>query len=214
MTAKLIINREMNGLELYFPTKPEDSVLSMLRDAKWRFHRVKKCWYAKQTPANKAMAETLTGIASVALPEHPYVFIPAYDKVDGTSIYPSSDISCWEHDDGYFADINAFVSVRPNRIIIIDLRNALIPGKECDHLTLEPEGEYDSTCLHSSLGTFRAVYDRFFVQRELPDCRIYASKVNAMRTFTPFKQIKPIKAPSKWTMPHVWKAILSGQIYL
>jgi len=30
--------------------------------------------------------------------------------------------------------------------------------------------------------------------------------------FSPFVKVKPIKVPKKWTLAHVWKAILSGQI--
>lgn len=61
--------------------------------------------------------------------------------------------------------------------------------------------------------TFRDVYEKFFARRELPDCHVYTSTLKSMNVFTPFKEIKPIKVPDKWTLPHVWKAILSGQIY-
>lgn len=32
------------------------------------------------------------------------------------------------------------------------------------------------------------------------------------KIFSPFKKIKEIKIPEKWTIPHIWKAILSGQV--
>ncbi len=222
MSIQLVQNHEFNGLELYFSEKPEESVLVLLRSAHWRYHRQKKCWYAKQTPDNISLAEQLTqdgndgatATTTDTASSTPVPFFPSYDTVDGVPIYRSADLSCWEHDAGYFADINAFMEVSVRRILIIDLRNALLPGKECDRLVLEPEDVYNSTCLHAGLGTFRAVYDKYFVDRELPDCHIYHSTEKSMRCFTPFRKIKPIKAPDKWTLPHVWKAILSGQIFM
>lgn len=34
----------------------------------------------------------------------------------------------------------------------------------------------------------------------------------AAQTFLPFASVKSIKNPKKWTIGHVWKAILAGQI--
>ena len=45
MNAKLVVNQECHGLELYFPEKPDEEVLMQLKSARWRYHRVKKCWY-------------------------------------------------------------------------------------------------------------------------------------------------------------------------
>lgn len=176
MSAKLIINQEHNGLELYFSEKPDEDVLTALKAASWRYHRVKKCWYARQTPFNAELAHRFSQGDSMEVPsKSPTTPMPAYDCVDGTSIFESADISIWEHHEGYFADIHAFVSVKPQRIIIKDLRNALIPGKECERLTLEPEDVYSSECLFSGLNTFREVYDKFYVRGELPDCHVYRS---------------------------------------
>ena len=64
MNAKLVVNQECHGLELYFPEKPDEEVLSQLKSARWRYHRVKKCWYAKQNAANQEIAEQIaSGIA-------------------------------------------------------------------------------------------------------------------------------------------------------
>ena len=188
-------------------------MLSELRTARWRYHRAKRCWYAKQSPVNKTLADKFAGASDATEPSVLDSFYPSYDCVDGADIFRTADVSCWENDGGYFADVNAYISVRVNRIVIIDLRNALIPGRECERLVLEHEDLYDNRCLHSGLDTFRAVYDRYFIQRQFPDCQVYESMLRSMRTFTPFKPIKPIKAPEKWTITHVWKAILSGQIF-
>ena len=215
MNAKLVVNQECHGLELYFPEKPDEEILTQLKSARWRYHRAKKCWYAKQNDTNQAIAEQIAGgsikadeTTSAAAP-----FFPAYDRVNDIPICKFSDLSCWETHCGYFQDIQAYMEVRVQQICIVDLRNALIPGRECEQLVLQPHDPYSSECLYSGLNTFREVYEKFFVRRELPDCRVYTSTLKSMNVFTPFKWIKPIKVPAKWTLPHVWKAILSGQIY-
>lgn len=215
MNAKLVVNQECHGLELYFPEKPDEEILTQLKTARWRYHRAKKCWYAKQNDTNQEIAEQIAGgsikadvAASAAEP-----FFPAYDRVNDIPICKSSDLSCWETHYGYFQDIQAYMEVRVQQICIVDLRNALIPGRECEQLVLQPYDPYSSECLYSGLNTFREVYEKFFVRRELPDCHVYASALKSINVFTPFKEIKPIKVPAKWTLPHVWKAILSGQIY-
>ena len=215
MNAKLVVNQECHGLELYFPEKPDEEVLMQLKSARWRYHRVKKCWYAKQNDTNQEIAELIAGgsikadeATSAAAP-----FFPAYDRVNDIPICKSSDLSCWETHYGYFQDIQAYMEVRVQQIRIVDLHNALTPGRECEQLVLQPHDPYSSECLYSGLNTFRDVYEKFFVRRELPDCHVYTSALKSMNVFTPFKEIKPIKIPAKWTLPHVWKAILSGQIY-
>lgn len=220
MNATLIVNQEHNGLELYFPQKPAQTVLDTLSAAKWRYHRAKKCWYARQNAANQAIAAKLTGMNAPEADNasESEAFFPPYDSVGDVPVYKSSNISRWDcgGNDGYFADIKAYIDVRPNRVTIRDLAAALTPGKECERLVIEAADDCSPTPVCSGLDTFRDVYDKFFVRREQPDiaCHVYSSMRKAMRVFTPFKRIAPIKAPAKWTLPHVWKAILAGQIYL
>ena len=47
---EIVKNIEKQGIELYFDSKPEQNIISMLKSAKFRWHNVKKCWYAKETP--------------------------------------------------------------------------------------------------------------------------------------------------------------------
>ena len=216
MEIQLIVNHECHGLELYFTSKPAESVLTRLKDAGWRYHRVKKCWYAKQTEANLHLAVSVSSPTFSydvpAVEETPYM--PPYSAAGGTPIWPTADISCWDHHDGYYQDINAYIHVRPQRITIVDLTNALIPGKECKSITIEKKDEYSSLCLYSGCKTMRDLYERYFVKGEFPeDCRVYARQRRSMETFTPFRPIKPIRMPKKWALPHVWKALLAGQVY-
>ena len=59
MTATFTLNPELNGIELYFGDKPGKAVLDMLKQARWRWHNAKKCWYAKQTEAALELAQTI-----------------------------------------------------------------------------------------------------------------------------------------------------------
>lgn len=218
MKATLTVNTERNGLELYFSGKPGRDVLTALKDARWRYHRAKKCWYARQSEANRAFALQLVDGESAMEPakaDEAEPYFPPYDVVNGTPIYHSSDLSCWEHDAGYFQDISAYVTVRTQQIVIVDLTNALIPGKECPRIVMTPANSCPPAPMNAGLDTFRAVYDAFFVRREKPvlDCNIHETQLKSMQVFTPFKEIRPIKTPARWTLPHVWKAILAGQIY-
>ena len=48
-SVRVEFNAEHNGVEVYFPSKPADSVRESLKRAGYRWHSVKKCWYATRT---------------------------------------------------------------------------------------------------------------------------------------------------------------------
>ena len=58
---KVIENPEFNGLELYFDGKPNHAVIGRLKDAHFRWHNKKKCWFAKNNEKNRALVESLGG---------------------------------------------------------------------------------------------------------------------------------------------------------
>ena len=60
MKAKYILNDALNGIEISFDEKPGDLVRTELKKAGYRWHKVKKVWYAKTTPERLKLAETLT----------------------------------------------------------------------------------------------------------------------------------------------------------
>lgn len=47
MEYKIIKNEEHNGLEIYFDAKPIEEVRSALKEIKFRWHGMKKCWYGR-----------------------------------------------------------------------------------------------------------------------------------------------------------------------
>ena len=57
--AEYKLNLPLNGVEIYFDTKPDDLILQKLRDGKWRWHRGKHCWYNKISEEAMKFAEEL-----------------------------------------------------------------------------------------------------------------------------------------------------------
>lgn len=56
MTAVLRINEELNGIELYFDSKPEQEVLTHLKSNGFRYSGFKKCWWSKRTEKSMQVA--------------------------------------------------------------------------------------------------------------------------------------------------------------
>lgn len=44
---EIVKNNEHNGIELYFENKPAKEIIEALKEAKFRWHSIKKCWFAK-----------------------------------------------------------------------------------------------------------------------------------------------------------------------
>lgn len=55
----LAINNELNGIEVIFNSKPEKEIIESLKASGFRWHRVKKLWYAKNTAERLALAESI-----------------------------------------------------------------------------------------------------------------------------------------------------------
>lgn len=56
---ELVLNNEHNGIELYFGEKPNKNIIDMLKVNKFRWHSVKKCWFAKNTDKNMLVANNI-----------------------------------------------------------------------------------------------------------------------------------------------------------
>lgn len=57
--ATFNINDELNGIEIKFSSKPSEEVRRGLKEARYRWSSAKQLWYAKQTPAAMAFAESI-----------------------------------------------------------------------------------------------------------------------------------------------------------
>ncbi|QGI09341.1 hypothetical protein GII81_11545 [Bacillus subtilis] len=60
MTVALRINEELNGIELYFESKPEQEVLTHLKSNGFRYSGFKKCWWSKRTEKSMQVANSVT----------------------------------------------------------------------------------------------------------------------------------------------------------
>jgi hypothetical protein len=52
-------DHEHYGIEIYFYSRPDESVLDELKDNGWHWHRQKKCWFRKYSVANQRFADKI-----------------------------------------------------------------------------------------------------------------------------------------------------------
>lgn len=62
----MAINNEFNGIELTFADKPAEEIREAMKAAGFRWHRMKKLWYAKNTAERMELARKLSGDATPA----------------------------------------------------------------------------------------------------------------------------------------------------
>ena len=69
MTVKILQNPEHNGLEVYTHSKPGADIIQALKDAFFRWHNKKKCWFARDSERNrKLLSELFSTEFSLAAP--------------------------------------------------------------------------------------------------------------------------------------------------
>ena len=54
--TRVNINKEKNGVEIFFDGKPPAETRALLKENGWRFTRFSSCWYNKNTPKNLSFA--------------------------------------------------------------------------------------------------------------------------------------------------------------
>ena len=66
------MNEELSGVELTFSQKPDTRILTTLKDAGFRWHRVKKLWYAKRSETTlQVIAELKEGPSGTVIDDEP-----------------------------------------------------------------------------------------------------------------------------------------------
>lgn len=65
-TMTININSELNGIELTFSGKPAEEIRDAMKAAGFRWHRMKKLWYAKNTAERMELAKKLSADATPA----------------------------------------------------------------------------------------------------------------------------------------------------
>ena len=224
-SIKMVINEELNGVELYFTNKPEQTIINTLKSNGFRWSGKKFCWYAKQNEKTLLLAQTITESEKVSQEAEPITttkenYYPSYTHVSGSEIFKSSEMELNSRVSGYFADINAYIHFYADSAVIIDLTNALKTGKECKRYSIRKNVWDDSKSILTELWnvgkieTVKAFYNAVTAGTlNIETLEICAGEEKGINTFSPFVEVKPIKTPNKWTIAHVWKAILSGQIF-
>lgn len=66
MNATYTLNPQHNGIEIIFPGKPGKAILETLKAEGFRWHSVKRLWYAKQTEKRLALAQSITNTETTA----------------------------------------------------------------------------------------------------------------------------------------------------
>lgn len=81
----IAINEEKKGIELSFEIRPTEAIREALKEAGFRWHNMKKLWYAKQTPERMELAEKLSAETMPAVQHEGPAIAPAIrvDRYDG-----------------------------------------------------------------------------------------------------------------------------------
>lgn len=62
-TLRVEFNAEFDGIEVYFTSKPSQETRDALKAAGYRWHSVKKCWYAKRSEERLQALKKIEGAA-------------------------------------------------------------------------------------------------------------------------------------------------------
>jgi hypothetical protein len=92
---------------------------------------------------------------------------------------------------------------------VTDLADALKPGREVTEYIFT--GPLWDVLFFTYDEPVSEVLQKLF-RREVRNIDYRTRTHQAIRVFSPFVEVKSIKPPAKWTLAHVWKAILAGQI--
>jgi len=134
------------------------------------------------------------------------------------------DINDLRMTDCYFKEENVFIRVYLDSVVITDLTDALKHGKKCKSYIIRPTkwdpqrsllcdffnilSDWDFS-IAEFVEKLRSGESLFWLENQF---NIEHREEKATRIYSPFAEVKPIKKPSKWTIPHVWKAILAKQV--
>lgn len=105
-------------------------------------------------------------------------------------------------------------------VYITDVRDALKPGKTCTtwcfcsqrapDLAAAEAAELTTGC--DTMEQLAAYLRSGAPLQSAEGVDTYIRIGKAIRTFSPWARVRPIKEPKTWTITHVYKAILAGQI--
>ena len=127
--------------------------------------------------------------------------------------------------DCYFREENIFMRAYQDCIVITDITNALIRGLSCPTFRFHfANGNRDRSLVceffntlddhNFSLAQFINILRSGESLSWLEDrFNILHAEEPALRVYSPFAHVAPLKKrPKKWTIPHIWKVLLAGQV--
>jgi len=212
--CQMVLNNDKNGVELYFESKPATNIIADLKEFGFRWHTAKKCWFAKQNQRTMSKANELAENKTAEI-------VGKEDKIEedyclpcNLNICKSSEESILNnHKSSYFKEEKMYAHVYADSIVVIDLTNAMKTGKTCTYYALRDNirGDFIINLYNKGIKTFADLFAAI-KNGELTEF-MSTSEQKSSSTFSPFVKVPPIKTPEKWTKAHIWKAILSGQIW-
>jgi len=161
----------------------------------------------------------------------PNTFAEHYDRIGDIPILKSANIGFFDfRNAAYFEDLNIYVHRTGcgDCLSILLLENAGKSGKTCDEwkFTLPRWSPGDDVCIMLNndygLHTIKDVWtdclesekSRDNFREASDDIRLNSYQHKAVNVFSPFIEVKPIKAvPKTWTKRSFTQALMSGQIY-
>lgn len=127
----MAINNQFNGIELTFESKPTSEVRDSLKNLGFRWHGVKKLWYAKNTEERMALALELSGNPAAA------PAVPAQISAPAATSKPVSKYGIRVGDIlfdvwGYSMTLVEYYKVTkivsPSKIEIVEVGHKVVPG--------------------------------------------------------------------------------------
>lgn len=231
------LNAEKDGIELSFPDKPNQEVLTLLRENEFRWHRENNYWYARQTDTRLAVAKQICGLQEKELQAkskkdprskqqanptgQKNTFANSYERIGDVPIRQTGDFDFLELTHAYIQDLNLLYKrdYSASSMVLTDLIFAGRSGKACDQWRIYPNlddyGESVTCILHNEDGikTPAELLDALRNEKAL-HCAVTHQTEKGIDVFSPFVEYKPLeKVPEKWTKANFTKALLSGQIF-
>ena len=173
----MTLNKEYNGIELKFKSKPDPDILTQLHTEPHRFywHPRKKLWYGKDTPERRQFAETLCGLKSPerssdsattgpapedkpkeeqgkAEQRQANTFANSYDKIGDAAILKDAGTDLMEYMEAFCEKDQLYFhrTYGGDSISLYDIANAQKIGKTCDYWRLSTDWNA-SVALHTKL---------------------------------------------------------------
>lgn len=144
-------------------------------------------------------------------------FANSYEYIGNDPILAASDISIFnsKFNGCYLSDLNIFFRRYNSNetIVITELENAGVKGKECKKWSINGETLFFDL-QDEGINTVKDIYTAISSGKEFENLKIYENSEKGIDVFSPFTEAKPLdKLPDKWTKVNFINALRSGQLF-